>query len=104
MNNAQFEGAVRSILIALAGFISGAGYIDNATAISLAGAMATICGVVWSLYSNRLNSLVSHAAESPQIIEITAHKDVVDASTNPKVVRETTVKPVVVPKNPKQAV
>lgn len=53
MNNTEVYGVVRTVLAAVGGVLVGKGYIDSETAVSLAGAIATIAVAVWSVKSKR---------------------------------------------------
>lgn len=53
MTAEQVAGQVRTILAALGGFFVGKGYIDEATSIALAGAVATIVAAGWSWWAKR---------------------------------------------------
>jgi len=49
----QITGTLRAILTAIGGYLVGKGIVDQATATQLIGAIVTIGGAVWSIYSNR---------------------------------------------------
>lgn len=53
MDQAQVFGIVRTVLSALGGYLVGKGFVDEATATSLAGAGATILAAIWSVVSKR---------------------------------------------------
>lgn len=53
MNKNEVYGVTRAILAAVGGFVAGQGWIDNETAVSLAGALATLVAAVWSVKSKR---------------------------------------------------
>ena len=53
MNKNEIYGIVRTILAAIGGVLVGKGYIDSETAVSLAGALATVAAAVWSVKSKR---------------------------------------------------
>ena len=53
MSKNEVYGVARAILSAAGGFLVGKGYIDSETAVSLAGAIATIAAAVWSIKSKR---------------------------------------------------
>jgi hypothetical protein len=72
MTAAQIEGIVRSLTIALGGISGAAGFLSDIDWVAVGGALATIAGVAWSVYSNRIDRLVKQAAESPKVIEIIA--------------------------------
>lgn len=49
----QINGVVRAILTAIGGYLVGKGLLDQTTATELVGAVLTIAGAVWSIFSNR---------------------------------------------------
>lgn len=53
MNKAELYGVARAILAAIGGVIVGKGWIDNETAMALAGAGATLVAALWSVKSKR---------------------------------------------------
>lgn len=53
MNAEEFGGIVRTIAAAGFGFIAGKGWIDDATAVALAGAAGTVGVAIWSILSKR---------------------------------------------------
>lgn len=53
MTKTEIQGVVRTILAAVGGVLVGKGYIDSETAVSLAGAIATIVAAIWSVRSKR---------------------------------------------------
>lgn len=53
MTKNEVQGVVRTVLAAIGGVFVGKGYIDSETAVSLAGALATIAAAVWSVRSKR---------------------------------------------------
>ncbi len=53
MNKTEVYGVVRTVLAAVGGVLVGKGYIDSETAMSLAGAAATIAAAIWSVKSKR---------------------------------------------------
>jgi hypothetical protein len=70
MSQAQIEGAIRSIVVGLGGFAGAAGYLSNIDWVAVAGAMATIGGVIWSLWSNSRNQLLKQTAELSAVKQI----------------------------------
>jgi len=54
MNKNEVYGIVRTVLAAVGGVLVGKGYIDSETAVSLAGALATVAAAVWSVRSKRV--------------------------------------------------
>lgn len=53
MTKAELHGVVRTLLAAIGGIAVGKGWIDSETAVSLAGAFATIAVAVWSVRAKR---------------------------------------------------
>jgi hypothetical protein len=54
MNKDEIYGVVRAVLAAVGGFAAGQGYVDSETAMTVAGAAATIIAAVWSIRSKRV--------------------------------------------------
>ncbi len=54
MKKAELYGVIRTVLAAVAGFAVARGWVDHETAMSLAGAGATIVVAVWSVRSKRV--------------------------------------------------
>ena len=53
MSKTEVYGVARAVLAALGGFVVARGWIDSETAVSLAGALATVAAAVWSVKSKR---------------------------------------------------
>lgn len=53
MTKTEVYGVARAILAAVGGFVVARGWIDSETAVSLAGALATVAAAVWSIKSKR---------------------------------------------------
>lgn len=53
MNKNEVYGVTRAILAAAGGFVVARGWIDSETAVSLAGALATVVAAAWSVKSKR---------------------------------------------------
>jgi len=53
MNKEELYGVARAILAAIGGIIVGKGWIDNETAMALAGAGATLAAAIWSVKAKR---------------------------------------------------
>ena len=53
MTKTELYGVVRTILAAIGGVAVGKGWVDSETAMSLAGALATVAVAVWSVKSKR---------------------------------------------------
>lgn len=84
---AQIEGAIRSVIIALGGVSGSFGYLTGVDWIALAGALATVGGLAWSLWSNSRNQLLNQTAALPVVKQIAVHSSkVADEIPSPKVV------------------
>ena len=53
MTKNELHGVVRTLLAAVGGVAVGKGWVDSETAMSVAGALATIFVTVWSVRSKR---------------------------------------------------
>ena len=53
MNMEQIGGIIRTILAAGGGYLVSKGYLDNATMLSLVGAVVTLITGAWSVYAKR---------------------------------------------------
>ena len=53
MNQEQIGGIVRAVVAALGGYLVGQGIVDQATMVTIGGAIATLVVSVWSVYSNK---------------------------------------------------
>lgn len=53
MNKQEIFGVTRAILAAVGGFAVGKGWMDQETAIGLAGALATVVAAIWSVKAKR---------------------------------------------------
>lgn len=53
MTSEQIAGILRTILAAGGGYIVSRGYIDNATMMSIVGALVTIVTAGWSVWAKR---------------------------------------------------
>lgn len=53
MNTDELGGIVRAVLAALGGVAVTKGWLDNATMITVTGALATIVAAAWSVFSKR---------------------------------------------------
>jgi hypothetical protein len=53
MTKAELFGVLRTIFAAFGGFAAAKGWIDSETAVSLAGALATVAVAVWSVKAKR---------------------------------------------------
>lgn len=53
MNMDQVGGIIRTILAAGGGYLVSKGYLDNATMLSLVGAIVTIITAGWSVWAKR---------------------------------------------------
>jgi hypothetical protein len=54
MTKSELYGVVRTLLAAVGGFAAAKGWIDSETAVSLAGALATVAVAVWSVTAKRV--------------------------------------------------
>jgi hypothetical protein len=59
----QITGILRAILTAVGGYLVGKGIVDQATATEIIGAVVTIGGALWSIYSNRPKVIVPLSAK-----------------------------------------
>lgn len=53
MTKEEVFGVARAVLAAVGGFAVGKGWLDQETAVALAGALATVIAAVWSVKSKR---------------------------------------------------
>lgn len=53
MTKNEVYGVARAVLAAIGGFVVARGWVDSETAVTLAGAIATIVAAVWSVKSKR---------------------------------------------------
>lgn len=53
MTAEQFGGITRAILSAIGGYIVGRGLIDQATMLTVVGALVTLATAAWSVYSKK---------------------------------------------------
>ena len=53
MNKNEIYGVARAVLSAAGGFVVARGWIDSETAVTLAGALASVAAAVWSVKSKR---------------------------------------------------
>lgn len=53
MNTDELGGIVRAIVAAIGGIAVTKGYLDNATVVTISGAVATIVVAVWSVVAKR---------------------------------------------------
>lgn len=53
MTSEQIGGVIRAILTFLAGLAVAKGWVDNATALTIVGALVTIATAAWSVFTNR---------------------------------------------------
>jgi len=54
MNKDELYGVARAVLSAVGGFLVGKGYLDSETAMTLAGAGATVVAAIWSVKAKRV--------------------------------------------------
>jgi hypothetical protein len=85
-SQAQVEGLVRSALLLLSGMALAYG-IDNATWATVTSAIVALVGAFWSIKSNSVGSLVTHAAQSPEVTQVVmSTSKASDAITSGKVI------------------
>lgn len=53
MDQSQVFGIVRTLLSAVGGYLVGKGVLDDATAVALSGALATVVAGIWSVWSKK---------------------------------------------------
>lgn len=53
MTKNEVYGVARAILAAAGGFVTARGWVDSETAVSVAGALATVVAAAWSVKSKR---------------------------------------------------
>jgi len=53
MSKEEVFGVARALLSAIGGFLAGKGYLDSETAMTVAGALATIATAFWSVKAKR---------------------------------------------------
>lgn len=58
MTSDQITGILRAILTAIGGYFVAKGLVDQATATAIVGAVLTLVGAAWSIYSNRPKTIV----------------------------------------------
>lgn len=54
MSKDEVFGVARALLSAVGGFMVGKGYIDSETAMTVAGALATVVTAFWSVKAKRV--------------------------------------------------
>jgi peptidoglycan hydrolase-like protein with peptidoglycan-binding domain len=59
----QITGVLRAILTAIGGYVVGKGIVDQTTATEIIGAVLTLVGAGWSIYSNRPKVIVPLSAK-----------------------------------------
>lgn len=63
----QLEGAIRSLILAVAGVAGAFGYMKDADWVSIASGLVALIGLAWSLYSNSTKNLVSQTSKSDEV-------------------------------------
>lgn len=58
MNLDQVMGIIRAVLAAAGGWAVGHGYLDNATATAVSGAVVVLVTAGWSAYTNRPGTVI----------------------------------------------
>lgn len=81
--NDQLLGVLRAILAAAGGWAVGKGYIDNATATSVGGAIVTLAMAVWSVYSNTQKAKIQSINESDNGVRAVDEKAAIAANIPP---------------------
>lgn len=56
MSKDEVFGVARALLSAVGGFLVGKGYLDSETAMTVAGALATIVTAFWSVKAKRVSA------------------------------------------------
>lgn len=56
MSKEEVFGVARALLSAVGGFLVGKGYLDSETAMTVAGALATIVTAFWSVKAKRVSA------------------------------------------------
>lgn len=56
MSKDEIFGVARALLSAVGGFLVGKGYLDSETAMTVAGALATIVTAFWSVKAKRVTA------------------------------------------------
>jgi hypothetical protein len=83
----QLEGAVRSLILAVAGVAGSFGYMKDVDWVSIASGLVALIGLAWSLYSNSTKNLVSQASESDEVKRVVVSTDrMADSIPSTKVV------------------
>ena len=59
MNSDQLGGILRAVLAAVGGYVTGKGYVDSATYLTISGAIVTVLTAVWSFVSNRSGKTIA---------------------------------------------
>ncbi len=87
MNQEQVLSIVRQILLFGGGLIVSKGWIDNTTLITVVGALVTLIGSAWAIWSKRPTGLVASAAALPSVEKIVADPAIANGTlaADPKV-------------------
>lgn len=85
----QIEGAIRSLILALAGMAVAFGYMKDADWVSISSGVVALIGFVWSMYSNNTKNLVAQASRSDEVKKVIVSNDeLADSIPSTKVVAE----------------
>jgi hypothetical protein len=71
----QLEGAIRSLILALAGMAGAFGFMKNADWVSISSGVVALIGFIWSLYSNSTKNLVSQASQLDEVKKVVVSTD-----------------------------
>lgn len=82
----QVAGLIRTALATAAGYVAGKGWIDQQTALTVAGLAAAALVGVWSWVSNSLINKVTSLADSPDVKKIVTSQAIANAVPSNKVV------------------
>ena len=84
--NDPIASILRSAIAALGTFFATKGYMDQATATAVAGAVATIAMALWGMYAKRRNAIIASAATRPGVLHVLVdNKVTADAIPSSKV-------------------
>ena len=84
--NPQLEGAIRSLVLAVGGFAAAAGYLKGVDWVTVASAIVSVGGLVWSLWSNRTKGLIEQTAGLDEVKNVDVKsKKLADSIPNTKV-------------------
>lgn len=85
----QLQGQLRSLIISLGSIAGTLGYLSGVDWVSVASAVVTVGGFIWSWYSNRTKTLIEQAAQSPEVKSVVVSTPALAESIpSPKVVSQ----------------